>query len=107
MTNTLSRKRGLRARGAIATGGLLVAWNLLKLLVAHEFSATDAGLSALGIGLLAFGWLALNRDRVGRAFQDIAEAIDPLVTPPRVEIPEGVDEIHAPGHAHVRRGRSS
>jgi hypothetical protein len=97
----------MRARGALTTGGLLLAWQAAQLLVFREIGSFGAELSALGVGLLVYGWIELHRDRVGRAVQDIAEAIDPLVTPPHVDIPEGIDEIHAPGHAHVRRDRAS
>lgn len=97
MTNVLSRKRGLWARSAITTGALLLAWNAAQLIVSREFGAIAALLSVLGALLLISGWVSLNRDRVGQAFQEIAEAIDPLITPPR----------RGRGHAHVSRGRSS
>ena len=102
---TVSSKRVVRARSAIAAGALLLVWSAGAFVASGEFTALDGALAAVAAGLLVYGWLAFNHDRVGRAIEDVAAAIDPLVTPPRADASEGVDEIHAPGHAHVKRSR--
>jgi hypothetical protein len=51
----------------MAVGGLLLAWMAAQLIVARSFGPTGAALSAVGVVLLIFGWLEVNRDRVGQA----------------------------------------
>jgi hypothetical protein len=106
MQKVRTTKRRRRALAAISTGAVLLVWVIAQYAMVSEFSSVQIGLAALGVATMLVGWLALNRERVGRALQDIAETIDPLVTPPHVDVPEGVDEIHAAGHAHVRRHRT-
>lgn len=102
METAAARRRSTMAKTVMWAGALLLAWSL-ALIVVVEFSSLLAFYGILGALLIIGGRLYASRDRLGVALEDIAESIDPLVTPPHLDVPEGADEAHAPGKRHVPR----
>ncbi len=100
-------------RASTAAGVLLLIWTAAELLVVQEFSGIHVLYACIGVGLLMVGWLGhpdrATSDRIEHRLQlsmhDIADIIDPASFPASAEQTTGVDEVHAPGHQHVRQQR--
>jgi hypothetical protein len=92
-------------RATTVLGALFIVWGA-GLTLAGEFSAS-AGLFLGGGVLLVFaGWMGHpDRRRLQNAMHDMAEEFDPLAEPASADQGEALDEAHAPGHQHLRRGR--